>query len=141
MIFGCCVSREALMGPGGDGPGKNCGEARVVSESGFDFVEPGVAWLQALQRGEFLALAEAVEKSGVLVTPPRPFIPRELPIVGRDRDLTRLKEYVKRSLDRVKALGCRYVVFGSGGARQFPAGAPGGAGVARAQGVLPCGRR
>lgn len=124
MIFGCCVSREALMGPGGDGPEKIAERLGWFRESGFDFVEPGVAWLQALQRGEFLALAEAVEKSGVLVHASNTFIPRELPIVGPDRDLTRLKEYVKRSLDRVKALGCRYVVFGSGGARQFPAGYP-----------------
>lgn len=124
MKIGCCVGEDALLGATGNRPDAIMERLKWFQASGFDFVEPGVAWIQALEHAKFSALAAAVEKSDVPVLACNTFVPKELPIVGPDRDVKRLRDYVQRSLDRVSELGCRCVVFGSGGARRFPLGYP-----------------
>lgn len=81
-------------------------------DCGFDFVEPGVVWIVGLDDGNFSELAAAVLGGAIDVTACNTFVPRELPIVGPEREPARLQSYVQSALDRIKELGCTYITSG-----------------------------
>jgi sugar phosphate isomerase/epimerase len=108
MQLGCCCSIE---------------EAAVAKEAGFDFLEGKVVTLLADE--DNLGLPAALARYQNAALPVRAFnvfLPGDLKIVGPAVDETRLQGYIRRALDRVRAVGGELVVFGSGGARSIPPG-------------------
>lgn len=120
MKLGCCVGAKQLIG--------EAGLARLeerlewFASIGCDFVELGVSWIESLLEEEFTALQGALSRSAVKAPVCNLFVPAKLRIVGPERDVPALRAYVQRALDRVAAIECRYVVFGSGAARRIPDG-------------------
>jgi len=109
MRLGCCGSLD---------------QARAFKDAGFDFVEVNV---QAVLRGDEpdsqwladcpdpAALPLPVEAANCLV-------PGNHPIVGPERNMADLTDYMSRVAERAGRLGMRRLVFGSGGARKRPDG-------------------
>src|SRR5690606_26144840 len=52
------------------------------------------------------------------------FLPGGLKVTGPDVDHARLAAYADTAFHRAASLGIRFIVFGSGGARQIPDGWP-----------------
>jgi sugar phosphate isomerase/epimerase len=50
------------------------------------------------------------------------FLPGDIKVTGPSADLARLRAYTERACNRARELGSAVIVFGSGGARNFPAG-------------------
>lgn len=92
--------------------------------AGFDYVEIAASKVAALSDADFQQLAAGVAKLGVPVAAANNFIPATIKIVGPEVDKARQEEYVAKCLDRLKALGVKVVVLGSGGARRVPDGFP-----------------
>lgn len=120
MKFGCCVGASQLYGEAGP---RRLGERLDWFASiGCDFVELGVSWIEGLPEEEFGLLRQALSRSPVKAPVCNLFVPARLRITGPERNLAALHAYVQRALDRVAAIGSRYVVFGSGAARRRPDG-------------------
>ena len=125
MKFGCCVGKPQLVS---DNAAFAVPELTARLEwfksIGCDFLEIPIDWLAALDEGTFTRLSAAIKKADIPIGAGNLFIPRTLPLVGPPRDLATLKTYMKGALARLHSLNCPYAVFGSGGARQFPADYP-----------------
>src|SRR5690606_16491199 len=95
-----------------------------VKAAGFDFIEVGV---QPVLQGQ-LADAEWVKTAPDPAKLPLPIeaanglVPASLPIVGPERNLHALRQYLERVTRRAKQVGITRLVFGSGGARKRPEG-------------------
>src|SRR5690606_37108803 len=103
MRLGCCASLD------------NIGD---VKAAGCDFIEVGV---QPVLQGQ-LADAEWVKTAPDPAKLPLPIeaanglVPASLPIVGPERNLHALRQYMERVTRRAKQVGITRLVFGSGGA-------------------------
>jgi D-psicose/D-tagatose/L-ribulose 3-epimerase len=100
---------------------KNLAAAKSV---GFDYVELGTSEIAALSDADFERVARDVAGAGLPTPASNTFLPAALKVTGPDVDRDRQLEYVTKALDRVRRLGVRTVVFGSGGARRVPDGFP-----------------
>ena len=89
---------------------------------GYDYVELGVASvLTPLVEDE--VFAPRVTELASLVPHARAcngFVPADVKLVGDDIDWGQVQTYVERAVRRAGMLGCRVIVFGSGGARAVP---------------------
>jgi len=130
MKFGCCLSAGSFVPQvregdaaiaGGDGITRSL---EVVKEAGFDFVELTVRSVMNPPGGDLDALAAALQRSGLSPMAFNSFIPTDIRITGPDVDWERLNEYVAEACARVARLGGELIVFGSGGARSYPADWP-----------------
>lgn len=108
MKFGVCTKIE---------------NAPIVHAAGFDFIECTVVSLQpeesdAAVRDNIARFHESevpVEAFNVL-------LPGDLKVVGEHVDYDRVRRYLAKALERVKAVGGETIVFGSGKARMVPDG-------------------
>lgn len=107
MKLGCCGSFD---------------KAAEIKAAGFTFLELNV---QGVLKGDMSS--EEWDKTRpdpatfVLPTPAaNGLVPATLPIVGPDRDMTKLQDYMQRVAKRAQLLGLQSLVFGSGGARRCP---------------------
>ena len=91
---------------------------------GFDFIEYGFSRLNALTEDEFREAVKRVEASPIRVEACNGMLPPELKVTGEDVDEQAIRTYLDRTFTRAKLLGVEVVVFGSGAARNVPAGYP-----------------
>ncbi|MEX0776804.1 MAG: sugar phosphate isomerase/epimerase family protein [Phycisphaeraceae bacterium] len=109
MRVGCCGGLE---------------QAQAVKDAGFDFLEVNV---QSVLKGD-LASSEwdkAAPDPAKFVLPVEAancLVPGSRPIIGPQRDLAGLQDYMQRVAKRAQRLGITRLVFGSGGARKRPEG-------------------
>lgn len=96
--------------------------AQDVQSMGYDYIEPGLSALAALPEEAFEEALAGAKTSGLPVEAANQFVPAALPLVGPEVDKAAVQAYVEGALRRASALGVQVVVFGSGGARQVPAG-------------------
>jgi sugar phosphate isomerase/epimerase len=97
---------------------------------GFDYHEPSVSEIAGMSEGEFSKFKEQVLASPIrckrmnfFTAPPGGF--PNLPVmrvVGNDASMEALTNYVERSLERCRQLGCIIAVWGSEGSRSVPPG-------------------
>ncbi len=98
--------------------------ARLIADSGFDYIEPSI---QTFFQGE-VADAEYAGVDAVRGDCPLPvkacnmIAPRSMKLTGPDVDLDRIKTYLTRVMRRAGEAGVKTLVFGSGGARNIPDG-------------------
>lgn len=90
--------------------------------AGFDYVEIGASKVAALSEEEFEALGRQVQQLRVPVAAANLFFPGTIKIVGPEVDRQKQEAYATACLARLKRLGVKVVVFGSGGARRVPEG-------------------
>ncbi len=88
---------------------------------GFDYFEPSVAALSALDDKAFAEVRKRVQSSRMRCDSCNNFI-RTLKVVGTDVDPKALKAYMNQMLDRCKDLGAQMVVWGSASSRNVPEG-------------------
>ena len=111
-------------------PGKGIGycgplhDIAAAKAAGFDYMELRTSEVAALSDGEFERLAAQLKALAFSTPAAYWFVPAEIKLTGLAIDQSRQLEYLHRALDRVSRLGVRLIVFGSGGARQVPAGFP-----------------
>ncbi|MCB0116644.1 MAG: TIM barrel protein [Caldilineaceae bacterium] len=106
MQFGCCCSLD---------------QAEAAKAAGFDFIECTVRSLTP-EVDEFAPIQAAYAASPLPVKAFNVFLPGDLKITGPAVDWPAVETYVDEALRRVHLIGARKVVFGSGGARNIPAG-------------------
>ena len=89
---------------------------------GFDYVEINASKLAALSEEEFQQLAARASRLRLPVAAANVFIPAAIRLTGPNVNPARQAEYLESTLDRLKTLGVKVVVLGSGGARRVPDG-------------------
>lgn len=94
----------------------------AAQAAGFDYVEIGASKVAGLTDEEFRQLAARVAHLRIPVAAANGFIPAAIKLVGPEIDKERQAVYVATCLERLKTLGVKVVVFGSGGARRVPDG-------------------
>lgn len=97
--------------------------AAAIKAAGWDFVEENVqTFLQGQIPDSEWHGAARVMKSPLAVPAANRLVPADLPIIGPNRDVERLKTYITRVIDRAGKTGTKTLVFGSGAARTIPEG-------------------
>jgi sugar phosphate isomerase/epimerase len=99
-------------------------KAPVAYDAGFDYVEEHVQnFLVPEQPDEdFAPNLEALRNASLPVIAANCFLPGSLKCVGPEVDADRLAQYANTAFRRAHESGIRFIVFGSGAARQVPDG-------------------
>jgi D-psicose/D-tagatose/L-ribulose 3-epimerase len=94
----------------------------AAQAAGFDYVEINASKVASLSDGEFQGLVRRIGRLRIPVAAANVFIPATIKLTGPEIDKARQEAYVAASLARLRTLGVRVVVLGSGGARRVPDG-------------------
>jgi len=94
----------------------------AAQAAGFDYVETNASKVAALTDEEFEKLAAQVARLRIPLAASMSFIPGAIKLTGPDVDPAKQLTYVTGVLSRLKQLGVKVVVLGSGGARRVPDG-------------------
>ena len=94
----------------------------AAKAAGFDYVELATSEIAALSDAEFEQAAARIRQVGLPVPAMNLFLPATLKVTGPDVNRDEQMAYVKKAFARLERIGTTIVVFGSGGARQVPAG-------------------
>ncbi|WP_299088717.1 sugar phosphate isomerase/epimerase [uncultured Metabacillus sp.] len=105
MRFGCCT---------------DINHSAIVKEAGFDFLECTVVSLVPDNDGDYEKILNRYKQSSLPVEACNIFLPGNLKIVGNEINHGAVESYVEKALSRVKQIGARTVVFGSGRSRSMP---------------------
>lgn len=121
--LGCCIPGGSFMPQGVASTGSApldmlIAGCALVTHSGFDYAEATVGSVMALTDEE---TGRAAEK-GLKIEYYNSFIPGKYKILGGADGYASALEFVKSASQRVKALGGRLIVLGSGAARTVPEG-------------------
>jgi sugar phosphate isomerase/epimerase len=100
--FGICTSIE---------------NAALAQQAGFDFIECTVT---SLMNDNFNEVKNRYDESPIPIEACNVFLPGDLQLTGEKVDADRIAQYVDEAMARVKQIGAKVIVFGSGGARSFP---------------------
>ena len=94
----------------------------AAQAAGFDYVETNASRVAALTEPDFEKLAAQVAQLRISVAASMSFIPGAIKLTGPEVDPAKQMAYVAGALGRLKRLGVKVVVLGSGGARRVPDG-------------------
>jgi len=94
----------------------------AAQAAGFDYVETNASRVAALTEPDFEKLAAQVAQLRISVAASMSFIPGAIKLTGPEVDPAKQMAYVTGALGRLKRLGVKVVVLGSGGARRVPDG-------------------
>lgn len=113
VTFGICTAA----------PGES--RAKALRDAGCDYYEPSVATgLMAESRQDFESHLAHWGEGGLEPRSANVFLPGDLKVVGPEVNPEKVRSYMDEALQRAKTLGIRRIVFGSGTAREVPAGFP-----------------
>jgi sugar phosphate isomerase/epimerase len=96
----------------------------AAKAAGFDYVELATSEIAGLSDAEFEQAVARIRQVGLPVPAMNLFLPATLKVTGPDVNRDEQMAYVKQAFARLHRIGTTVVVFGSGGARQVPAGFP-----------------
>ena len=91
---------------------------------GFDYIEVGVGSVANLSDEEFAAIKAKIDASPIKVEAANVMLPGPFHVTGKEADFVEIETFLKKAFPRLASLGCKSVVFGSGGARRIPEGFP-----------------
>ena len=94
----------------------------MVAAAGFDYIECALSATAALDGAGYASVRDAVLGSPIRAEVFNLMLPGGLPVTGPDFNLIAVRNYLDAALPRAAAMGCRVIVFGSGGARRVPEG-------------------
>lgn len=96
----------------------------AVRACGFDYIELPLSTLAGLPEEEFQKVERELLAREVPCEACNLFFPGNLRLTGENADMEKIRQYLSLALTRASRLGVKVVVFGSGGARNVPAGFP-----------------
>ena len=94
----------------------------AAEKIGFDYIEFNAAWLYGLSEEEYVEVKKTVSESGIKPECFNVLLKSDLKIIGENRDLAELKNYLRPLFKRVSEIGGTAVVFGSGAVRRCSEG-------------------
>jgi sugar phosphate isomerase/epimerase len=97
-------------------------KAMAVAAMGFDYLEPIVFPIAALDESAFSVLVEKTHGLPIRCAAFNMLFPRDMMIVGPEADAKRTATYVVKAVSRVASLGAEILVVGSGASRMVPPG-------------------
>jgi len=89
---------------------------------GFDYIEVGVGSVASLSDEDFRTLKEKLSDKPIGVEAANVMLPGPFHVTGKEADHNEIREFLSKAFPRLSEIGCRVVVFGSGGARKVPEG-------------------
>lgn len=95
-----------------------------VAAAGFDYIEPPVNYIAGLSETEFSACLSAVRASAIPAPSFNLLFPKTVLLLAEDTADEQIAAYLHGALARVRDLGGRIAVFGSGKSRNRPEGMP-----------------
>ena len=95
-----------------------------VAAAGIDYIEPPVSAAAAWTEEEFEKYLELAKNAPIPVPSFNVLFPGEISLLGPDADEQVISKYLHGAFDRVRKLGGRVVVFGSGRSRKRPESLP-----------------
>lgn len=117
MKYGCCMSMLARV-PGGTG----VEYLETFRDCGYDYAELPLAEIIGLPEEEYARLVAHLDEVGIPCESCNNFFPPAMRLTGPTVDFSVVNDYVDRALATAGALGAKNIVFGSGGAKRYPAG-------------------
>ena len=112
MRYGNCISH------------KDPGKIKILKQLGFDYVETGLSGLYASSEQEIADFIGALGENKLTCEAVNVFFPGDVALCGEDADFARAQDYVSEVWEKVKNVGIKAAVFGSGRARYCPEGFP-----------------
>jgi D-psicose/D-tagatose/L-ribulose 3-epimerase len=94
----------------------------AAKAAGFDYVELATSEIAGLSDAEFEQAAAQIRQVGLPIPAMNLFLPATLKVTGPDINRDEQMAYVRKAFARLQQIRTTLVVFGSGGARQVPAG-------------------
>lgn len=91
-----------------------------VAAAGYDYIEPPMNALAAMDEGAFEALIPRVEAAGIPVPSFNCMFPGSMLLLSKDTKDAEIESYLLGMFQRVRRLGGRVAVFGSGKSRAKP---------------------
>jgi sugar phosphate isomerase/epimerase len=96
----------------------------LYKAAGCDYIEVSLSYLMTLDKTERAQAIRTVANSGMPCDACNNFMPASIKVTGPVVDEEKIREYVKSALGTAATLGAKVIVFGSGGARNFPSKFP-----------------
>lgn len=119
MKFGYCVNMLSL--PGSDASGREW--IPMIAKLGFDYAELPLAQMMAYDDADFERLfAQPMRENGLSCHCCNNFFPASIRLTGPETDREAILAYAEKAMSRAEKLGAKKIVFGSSGARNYPAG-------------------
>jgi sugar phosphate isomerase/epimerase len=99
-------------------------QADLAAKAGFNYLEGNVQTLLKAEASEadFAPGLKATQSASLPTLAANCFLPGSLKCVGPDLDIDRVVRYAGTAFRRARLVGIKFVVFGSGAARQIPEG-------------------
>ena len=94
----------------------------AAKAAGFDFAEVRIREFMKLSDGDFVKYAADCRTNGLPLTTAYWLLSKDLKVVGPDVKMDEVTNYLEKALDRCQRLGVKFIVWGSGPARQVPDG-------------------
>lgn len=119
MRFGCCVNMVTLT--------QNVSGTDVVpilKSLGYDYAELSLSHLCAMSDSKFDEVKSILSDTGLPFEVCNNFFPAGIQLTGPTVDRDRITRYLDKAFRLCGILGIQIIVFGSGTARQVPAGFP-----------------
>ena len=121
MKFGYCVNMLSL--PGSDASGREW--IPMIAKLGFDYAELPLAQMMAYDDAAFERLfVQPMRENGLVCRCCNNFFPASIHLTGPEADPSVILAYAEKAMSRAERLGAKKIVFGSSGARNYPAGFP-----------------
>ena len=117
MKLGCCLN---MLGNSEEPIGRAFIE--TAQEAGYEYVELPLAQVMELDRQEFDGLLAQLGESGICCRACNNFFPAAVRLTGEDVCPEKVKDYIKKAVERASGLGAGVIVFGSSGAKNVPEG-------------------
>lgn len=92
----------------------------TAESMGFDYIEPSVSIIAQMDDQTFEESCGIADKSPIKCEIFNVLFPKGIALTGQNVCVEEIEKYLKNGFARIKRLGARIVVFGSGGARRFP---------------------
>jgi sugar phosphate isomerase/epimerase len=93
-----------------------------LKELGYDYAELSLTHLCSLSNHAFNNLNQLLVESDISCEACNNFFPSTIPLVGKERNISQISDYLAIAFERAGFLGVKTIVFGSGNARMVPCG-------------------
>jgi len=124
--FGCCLSVGSFVPEIADENDSIVSsikkELLIIEKNNFDFAEMSASTLSKLSKSDFKKLKKFLEKKHISIPVFNCFIPEEIALTGNKVNNKKIDDYLTKVMKRVKELGGKIIIFGSGKARSYPKG-------------------
>ncbi len=94
----------------------------VAERAGYAYLECAFQLFAKMSDEEFEKALKHLEGVNIRVEACNGYFSPDIALIGDKIDFKFIEEYSRRGMERVKKLGCKVVVIGSGGARRIPDG-------------------